>query len=143
MEANRAGATISSVTDAGVTHNFGCVFVSKFGNSFTRVSAPAPLSTTALSCKLNELESRMRALLNPPKSQTPDAFPSSVFSSSTTETVTETPDPASGVSHTYTIQGNTDVEQVGDVVTFAAGLQKLVKEGYVLIPPEEKKSLVK
>lgn len=140
VEATKAGATMSSTGDSGVTHTSAQTFVSKFSGSFSRSNTPMYVSNASLSAKVAELESHLKRLSLPGPAS--NIFPSSVFSTSSTETITSPVDPATGMAKTFTVSGSAEVDQTSDVITVAAGFenmkQQLEKEGYILIPPNRK-----
>jgi len=140
VEALKAGATMTSTGDAGVTHISAQTFVSKFSGSFSRSNIPAFTTAASLNAKISELEAHLQRLSMPGPAT--NIFPASVFSTSSTETISSSVDPSTGVAKTYSVVGASEVDQTSDVVTVAAGLEsmknQLEKEGYILIPPNRR-----
>jgi len=120
------GATMSSTNDAGVTHTFGAVFVSRLNNSQVKQTVPAPagaMSMKSLQTAVDELQRHI-------KSQA--LIPTQVLTETASGTISEVPAFPGEPVRSYTTSGSATLDQTDAVTTVAAGFK--TPKGYVLVP---------
>jgi len=142
IEANKAGATISSTGDTGVTHQSATTFVSKFSGAFSRSTVPSPISVSSVNSKVQEMEAMLKTFMLQDK-RGPNLVGLPEFTTSSVGTITEAPDVATGVTKSYQLTQTEEVDQQLPVEVVPPALDnlklELQKQGYILIPPMKEK----